>query len=72
MWLDGHPNGALVRNASELNQIDPDKVDYLLGLMAEEHIQWADQRIPGLDPSLKEMATKAIEVTRKKQFLQLI
>lgn len=63
-WLRSRGDGVgkLAMTANELREIDPDKVDFLLGLFGESHVEYDDRRLPERDPSLAEMTKKAIEV----------
>ncbi len=51
----------LVMTASELYVVDPDETDYLMGLFGESHIEFDYARQPGRDPSISELAEKAVE-----------
>lgn len=55
-------NSAVVRDATELDNVDVANTNYLLGLMAEHHVEWDDARVEGLDPTLTQMTTKALQV----------
>lgn len=64
-WMDGHDDdgkASLVHNLEELSSVDTDKTEYLLGLFGPSHMNFHDQRDEEKEPSLSEMAKKALEV----------
>ncbi len=67
-WLSGN-NAAYVWNQAQLNTLDLAETDHLLGLFNYSHMQYeADRRLdPGGEPSLTEMAAKAIDILKKNR-----
>ena len=65
MWLDNHKNSKLALSAQELEEVDLDETDHLMGLFAEDAIQWHHKRTEGIDPSLAQMTEKAVLVSQK-------
>jgi len=67
-WLHSKDKLAYyVRNRTELNKIDIDNTEYLLGLFANSHMTYDYLRTNYTDePSLAEMTVKAIEVLNRK------
>ena len=62
-WLVHHPNNSLVvQDLTGLNNLNAAKTDYLLGLFARADMSYDDKRDDLIDPSLSQMAVKAIEV----------
>lgn len=61
-WESEHPNSAVVLDATALKNVVAEDTDYLLGLLSESHVAWDDDREEGVDPTLTEMTTKALEV----------
>ncbi len=47
--------------ASELHRVEANETDYLLGLFGTSHIEYDHERRPGRDPSLTDLAEKAME-----------
>ncbi|CAG5092236.1 Similar to ALPL: Alkaline phosphatase [Cotesia congregata] len=66
----------IVQNNEQLRAVDPDDVDFLLGVFANGHLNMDWQRIdtPEGQPSLEEMTIMAIRVLRKaaKGFLLVV
>ena len=60
-------DAVFVDNVTDLNNVDPEKVDYLMGLFSENHIPYIDQRDKKIHPSLQEMTHKAIEILQKSK-----
>ncbi|XP_018328253.1 alkaline phosphatase-like [Agrilus planipennis] len=62
-YLRGH----YVWNKTELAAVNPDEVDYLLGLFAYSHMDFETDRDPGPkgDPSLADMTRTALSVLQK-------
>ena len=61
-WKDSHQNSQIVLTGDELDAVDISTTDYLMGLMAEDHVQWHDMQTPGVDASLPQMVDKAVQV----------
>lgn len=65
-WKDLNPKGTFVSTNTDLNNIDPTKVDKLLGLFSSDHIFYnLDIQRDGLQhlmPSLTNMTLKAIDI----------
>ncbi|GLH15099.1 Membrane-bound alkaline phosphatase, partial [Gryllus bimaculatus] len=70
-WVRAHrrrgQRAAYVRDASELAAVDLGAVDYLLGLFAHSHLEFAADRAPGprAAPTLVEMAEAATRLLRR-------
>ena len=58
-------NATYVSNVTELNAIDASKTTRLLGLFSSSHMSYDLDRDPAREPSLAEMATKAMDVLAK-------
>ena len=65
-------NAMFVSTKDELNQVNPDNVDTLLGLFSESFMAYEDERLEScknastcLEPSLSEMTTTAISILKK-------
>lgn len=58
-------NATYVSNVTELNAIDASKTTRLLGLFSSSHMSYDLDRDPAKEPSLAEMATKAMDVLAK-------
>ena len=52
-------------NLAELDKINLQETDYLLGLFAESYMEYDDARLEDRDPSLTKMAEVAIEVSKR-------
>ena len=66
-WKAAHPRGAFVWNATQLSQVSTSRGSQVMGLFALDHMHFDVDRgteAPG-EPSLAEMATKAIEILSK-------
>lgn len=64
-WQAKYNDGAYVWNKAEFEAIDPAKTGHLFGLFERSHMQFEADRVAkdkGGEPSLAEMATKAIDV----------
>ena len=59
------PTAKYVDNAFDLQNINANETDHLMGLFAEGHLAWIDARITNQDPSLTNMTKKAIEILNK-------
>lgn len=59
----------IVQNSGELRNLNPDKIDFLLGIFANGHLNmdWERQNDDKGQPSLEEMTTMAIKVLRKSR-----
>ncbi len=62
-WTSTHNNATVVHTITELDAVDPDTTDYLLGLFSETHVQYEDKRDMSKDPSLVDMVRKTLQVT---------
>ncbi|XP_014295150.1 alkaline phosphatase [Microplitis demolitor] len=66
----------IVQNNKQLRAVDPDDVDFLMGIFANGHLNMDWERVDGPEgqPSLEEMTTMAIKVLRKapKGFLLVV
>lgn len=62
-------NYKIVENNEQLKNIEPDKIDYLLGIFANGHMSmdWERQSGPYGQPSLEEMTTAAINILKKSK-----
>lgn len=67
--LEDSDRKTYVWNKTELMSVDPNEVDYLLGLFEHSHCRYnldiADEGIEDLEPTLSEMVGKAIDVLSK-------
>ncbi len=63
-WVERHDDAAYVWNAEQFAAVDPDEVSHLLGLFELSHMEYELDREndAGGEPSLSEMAAKAIEI----------
>lgn len=63
-WLANYDDAAYVWNRDQFNAIDSDHVEHLLGLFESSHMEYEVDRETdtGGEPSLTEMASKAIDV----------
>ena len=64
-WLEARPEdpkSRIVRSASQLQSVNAEETDYLLGLFGQSHMEWDHQRTTE-DPSLSDMTSKALEVS---------
>lgn len=66
-WLDKHENSKYVWNQTGFDQIDPQKVDHVIGLFEYSHMQYEVERPNDTagEPSIKEMVDKAIKILKK-------
>ena len=71
-FLKDKENAVFVSNRDDLNAIDSDKVETLLGLFSDSFMAYEDERREScknvstcLEPSLTEMTTKAIKILQK-------
>ncbi|XP_035277801.1 intestinal-type alkaline phosphatase [Anguilla anguilla] len=64
-WLKGKKNARFVWNKAELNSVDLDKTDYLMGLFEPSDMRFELDRDVNTDPSLTEMMEKAILILRR-------
>jgi alkaline phosphatase len=64
-WRLRFKNAAYVSNRTELLAVDARKVDHLLGLFNKDQMEYVVDRDPKKDPSLVEMAAKAMEILKK-------
>ena len=53
----------MVKDLTELNNVNAAETDYLLGLFARADMPYDDKRDDLVDPSLSQMVVKAIEVS---------
>lgn len=66
-WLDKHENSKYVWNQTGFDEIDPQKVDHVIGLFEYSHMQYEVERPNDTagEPSIKEMVDKAIKILKK-------
>lgn len=64
-WLKNKKNAAYVWNKAQLDAVDEDDTDYLMGLFEPKDTRYELDRNPTTDPSLTEMMEKAIKILRK-------
>lgn len=64
-WQQRFKNAAYVSNRTALLSVDARKVDHLLGLFNKDQMEFSVDRDPEKEPSLVEMASKAIEILSK-------
>lgn len=60
---------SVVQNNDELSRVDVGKVDYLLGIFANGHIEmdWKREQGPRGQPSLEQMTVAALRILQKSQ-----
>lgn len=63
-WLSEHENSVFLRNLSSLNSLDVANTDYVLGLFAQTHVAFQDERTPE-DPTLEDMTRGALKILQK-------
>jgi alkaline phosphatase len=68
-WLVGRERAAYVRNRSQLEALDPARIDRVLGLFNASHMQYeADRdRSASGEPSLTDMTARAIDILGKNR-----
>lgn len=76
-WLDKFNNSAYVWNRTELRDIDPQKVDHLLGLFADSGMEYDIYREKNnrtFEPTMDEMVQKSLQILKKnpKGFFLLV
>ncbi|XP_062411953.1 intestinal-type alkaline phosphatase [Sardina pilchardus] len=64
-WLKNKQNAHYVWNKSQLDAVDEEKTDYLMGLFEPKDTDYEIYRNKATDPSLTEMVEKAIKILRK-------
>ncbi len=69
-WLaqkeDAGETAAVVMNKSELDELNLDEVDSLMGFFGQDHMSLDHERVEERDPPLNELVEKAITVLKKK------
>ncbi|OXA56862.1 Membrane-bound alkaline phosphatase [Folsomia candida] len=60
-----YKNGKYVTNREELLSVNTTDTDYLMGLFAYDHMDYADKAKAANDPTLEEMTRVAVEILRK-------
>lgn len=65
-WKKYHPNGKYVTNKEEMNAVDTSTTENVLGLFASSHMDFNLDADPKLQPTLKQMTEKAIEMLSNK------
>ncbi|XP_069829501.1 intestinal-type alkaline phosphatase 1-like [Dendropsophus ebraccatus] len=65
MWLDERKGSIYVWNKAQLDAVNPDATEYLIGLFEPKDMKYELNRDPTTDPSLAEMTEKAIRILRK-------
>ncbi|XP_075461983.1 alkaline phosphatase-like isoform X2 [Ascaphus truei] len=68
IWEEKKPPGKIsqyVWNRDQLIDLDPENVDYLMGLFEPGHLLYEQQRTNSTDPSLSEMVHVAIQILNK-------
>ncbi len=70
-WLaqkeDAGETAAVVMNKSELDDLDLDEVNSLMGFFGQDHMSYDHDRVLERDPSLSELVEKAIAVLSKNE-----
>lgn len=69
-WVSTHSNAQYVWNKAQFDAIDPKSTDHLLGLFEPSHVHYEADRVAhdkAGEPSLTEMATKAIDILKKNK-----
>ncbi|XP_064186092.1 intestinal-type alkaline phosphatase-like [Anguilla rostrata] len=64
-WLKNKKKAKYVWNKAQLDDVDEDDTDYLMGLFEPKDLRYELDRNPLTDPSLTEMVEKAIKILRK-------
>ncbi|MEM9137498.1 MAG: alkaline phosphatase [Cyanobacteria bacterium P01_F01_bin.42] len=66
-WLDKYQKSAYVWNRADFESVNPFKIDHLLGLFEQSHMEFEADRYKdaGGEPSLEEMTEKAIQILSK-------
>ena len=69
-WVEtrgGPRRAAYVWNKAQFDAIDPNRIEYLLGLFERSHMQYESERSsdPGREPSLTDMTAKAIRMLQR-------
>ena len=65
-WIKNRNKSLLITTRKELNNVDPVKTEYLLGLFGPDHLSYAgDQKKSSDQPSLVNMTVKAINMLSK-------
>ncbi|KAJ7349556.1 hypothetical protein OS493_038580 [Desmophyllum pertusum] len=66
-WVEKHPNSQYVWNQTGFDQIDVKKVDHVIGLFEDSHMQYEVNRADDSagEPSIAEMTEKAIQILQK-------
>ena len=67
VWKGRHPEDGskFVTTAGELMSVEASETDYLFGMFSPDHVSYEDKRDPDLDPTLRNMTEKAIDILRK-------
>ncbi|XP_063058118.1 intestinal-type alkaline phosphatase [Engraulis encrasicolus] len=65
VWLKNKQNAKYVWNKKQLDEIDEDKTDYLMGLFELKDTDYEIERDTTMDPSLSEMVEKAVKILRR-------
>ena len=66
-WKARHPGqrAKFVTTAGELRSVEASETDRLFGMFSPDHVAYEDKRDPDLDPTLREMTEKAVEILRR-------
>ncbi|XP_076467806.1 alkaline phosphatase, tissue-nonspecific isozyme-like [Babylonia areolata] len=68
VWQNSKPANTqahYVWNVQQLDSVDVDSTDYLLGLFNPSHMEYELKRDPSKEPSLAQMVSKAVNILRK-------
>ncbi|XP_063068570.1 alkaline phosphatase, germ cell type-like [Engraulis encrasicolus] len=65
VWLKNKKNAKYVWNKKQLDDIDEEKTDYLMGLFEPKDLDYELYRSKDSDPSLTEMVEKAVKILRR-------
>lgn len=64
-WKEEHKHGAYVTNKSQLENVDFNTTEQILGLFSSDHMSFSLDADPNKEPSLKEMTEAAIKLLKK-------
>lgn len=56
-----------ITKASELRELDTQKIDHVFGLFAKSHMAYRLENKTDIEPTIIEMTEKAIEILRKNE-----
>ena len=62
-WKEEHENSVVALSKHDLDNVDVEETEYLMGIFSRDHLPYEDERNSTLDPSLTEMTEKALEAS---------